>query len=105
METKSSHPIAASIISLFSGCITSRIEEYGAQVGLPDVSEFKNESGMGLTGIVHGQHVIVGNLALLEKYNVEGDEESLQCHKAWQLDGCTVVFIAVDSEVNFNVVL
>ena len=56
---------------------------------------------MGLSGSVNGQHVIVGNLALLEKYNVECDEESLQCHKAWQLDGCTAVFIAVDSEVNF----
>lgn len=99
LETKSTHPIASTIINHYSGCITSKISELGAQVGLPDVSKFKNEDGLGLSGLINNQIVLVGNLELMQVYNMDIDEEYIQCHKAWLLDGCTVVFVAVDNEV------
>jgi len=105
LETKSTHPIASTIINHYSGCITSKISELGAQVGLPDVSKFKNEDGLGLSGLINNQIVLAGNLELMQNYNMDIDEEYIQCHKAWLLDGCTVVFVAVDNEIQLVLAL
>ncbi|XP_057294920.1 probable cadmium-transporting ATPase [Hydractinia symbiolongicarpus] len=100
LETKSSHPLAASIVNHYSGCITDKIDELGSTVGLPDVTGFKNESGMGLSGIINGNKVFVGNTALMQKHNVIVDVESKSCFEEWSLDGFTVIFVAIEQELS-----
>ena len=99
LEIKSSHPIAASIVSHFSGCMTNKIEETGAQVGLPEVSKFKNEPGKGLTGILDGKHIAVGNIKLLEAHDIVIDKHALLYQNDCHSEGMAVVFIAVDQQL------
>jgi Cation transport ATPase len=99
LETKSSHPVAAAIVNHFSGCITDKIAQYGAQINLPDVTKFKNESGMGLSGLVDGKQVLVGNLDLMQLYNVEVSNDDKNHLKMWSNLGRTVVFVAVNDKV------
>ena len=108
LETKSSHPVAAAIVNHFSGCITDKISEFGSNIDLPEVTKFKNESGMGLSGVVDEKRVLVGNLDLMKLYNVEIKDTCEDCKIAaceeclfeWSENGCTVIFISVDERVN-----
>ena len=99
LETKSSHPVAAAIVNHFSGCITDKIEQFGSQINLLDVAKFKNEAGMGLSGVVSEKAILVGNLDLMELYNVEVSREAKEYLDEWSLTGKTVVFVAIDSKV------
>ena len=99
LEIKSSHPIAASIVSYFSRCLTNKIEETGAQLGLPEVSKFKNEHGKGLTGVVDGKHIAAANTKLLETHDIVIDKHALLHQNDWHSEGMTVVFIAVEHQV------
>ena len=112
LETKSSHPVAAAIVNHFSGCITDKIAEFGSQINLPDVSKFKNEGGMGLSGVVGGVGggcggkaveggvlVLVGNLDLMKLYDVEVNDKEIEILHQWASHGKTVVFVATDNKV------
>jgi len=105
LETKSTHPIAASIINHYTGCITNKITEFGKQVGLPEVSKFKNEDGMGLSGLFDDKKVLVGNLEIMQVNDVVIDVEYKIRRKEWLLRGYTVVFIAIDNEIQLALAL
>jgi len=105
LETKSTHPIAASIINHYTGCITNKITEFGKQVGLPEVSKFKNEGGMGLSGLIDDKKVSVGNLEIMQVNDVVIDVEYKIRRKEWLLRGYTVVFIAIDNEIQLALAL
>ena len=99
LETKSSHPLAACIVNHYSGCITDKISDFGVNVGLPEVTKFKNEDGLGLSGVIEEHSVYVGNLELLEKLNTEIDPADRVVFNEWSDDGQTVVFIIVDGRL------
>ena len=99
LETKSSHPLAVAIVNLYSGCITNKIAELGSQIGLSEVNKFKNESGMGLSGEVEEHFVLVGNLKLVQHYNIIVIEEYIQHYNTWSKNGYTVIFAAIDNKV------
>ena len=67
---KCSHPLSASIIKRYSGCVSGKIDESGTALGLYDVTGFKNHEGMGLSGNVDGHLVLVGNMRLMEIFKV-----------------------------------
>ena len=52
-----------------------------------------------LSGTVNEKLVLVGNLDLMELYNVEVGEFERNCLSDWSSIGCTVVFVAVDQQV------
>lgn len=107
LETKSSHPVAAAVVSHFSGCITDQITEYGSQINLPEVQKFKNESGMGLSGVVNDKRILVGNKDLMALFNVEMNDSCQDCEIqmcndcsfTWTKSGCTVIFISIDEKL------
>ena len=106
LETKSSHPLAASIVNHYSGCITDKIGEFGVDVGLPEVTGFKNHEGMGLSGSAEGHVICVGNLDLMETFNIEVVDEIHQMVNEWSLKGCTVIFAGIDNKVwSFRILL
>ena len=100
LETKSSHPLAAAIVNIYTGCLNEKLLELGTDLGLPDVRNFKNEEGMGLSGLVDEHIVLVGNLNLLKHYNVIVDGEHIQYYYSMLLDGYTVVLASVDGKVS-----
>lgn len=106
LETKSSHPVAAAIVNHFSGCITDKIDQFGSQINLPDVTQFKNEDGMGLSGAVVGGEddekdvqVLVGNLDLMNLYKIDVGEAEIEILNEWASHGKTVIFIATHGQV------
>jgi len=58
IESKSTHPIAKAIM------------EYPLETSVPDAAEIKEIAGKGLTGLVNGKNVIVGNQKLIHQFNI-----------------------------------
>lgn len=80
--------------------MTNKLEELGAQLGLPEVSKFKNEHGKRFTVIVDGKYFAVGNIKLLETHDIVIDKHALLYQNDWNSEGMTVVFIAVEHQVS-----
>jgi P-type Cu+ transporter len=85
LENVSEHPLAAAIVS--------GARERG--VTLTDVGEFESATGRGVTGVVDGRRVAIGNLKHMEALGI--DPGSLRA-RADQLrrGGQTLMFVAVD---------
>ena len=75
-EGHSSHPISQSIQRAYQG-----------RVDLDRVSHVEEHSGRGITALVDGKKVAVGNLRLMEHQGIEG----IECHSAG-----TIIHTAVD---------
>ena len=86
VESASEHPLARSIVS-------------GAQVrginGLPAVTGFESDPGLGVWAQLDGHRVLVGNLRLLEREGVATDALLAQAGP-YREQGQTTVFVAVD---------
>ncbi len=86
VESASEHPIAQAIARGAT-----------AEVGvLPEVTEFRNTAGHGVTGSVDGTPVIVGRAALLADWGVAPGPELLAERERLEGTGHTVVFAAWD---------
>ena len=78
IESFSNHPIAKSIL-----------ESYGKEVDKQKVTEYEEISGHGVTALVDGKKVFLGNSKLMEKIGIKVQEEK---------NAATVVYIAIDGE-------
>jgi len=87
LETGSEHPLARAIV------------EKGNEGGvkLEDPRDFKAISGMGLTGIVGGRAIDIGNLAYMKNLGVAVESYISQLEKL-QDEAKTVVFMLVDKK-------
>lgn len=85
LERASEHPLAASIVA-------------GAQergVGLAEAREFASVTGKGVTGVVDGRRVAVGNVALMEEEGVDAGAIE-QRADSLRRNGSTVMLAALD---------
>jgi P-type Cu+ transporter len=85
LERGSEHPLAAAIVA-------------GAQargITLVEVQAFRSSTGKGVTGIVEGQAIALGNRTLLEELHIEADTLSEEA-EALRREGQTVMFVAVN---------
>lgn len=78
IESFSNHPIAKSIL-----------ESYGKEVDKRKITEYEEISGHGVTALVDGKKVFLGNSKLMEKIGIKVQEEK---------NAATVVYIAIDGE-------
>lgn len=78
IESFSNHPIAKSIL-----------ESYGKEVDKQKITEYEEISGHGVTALVDGKKVFLGNSKLMEKIGIKIQEEK---------NAATVVYIAIDGE-------
>ena len=85
LERSSEHPLAAAIVA--------GAEERG--VHLIEAVAFDSITGKGVRGKVEGRTVLLGNLALLEQFNVDPREMMLKAEEL-RRDGQTVMFVVVD---------
>jgi Cu+-exporting ATPase len=85
LERGSEHPLAAAIVA-------------GAQakgLALSAVAEFRSLTGKGVSGVVEGRAVTLGNRALFEEHAIDLEALSPQT-EALRRDGQTVMFVAVN---------
>jgi Cu+-exporting ATPase len=85
LERGSEHPLAAAIVA-------------GAQergITLVEAQAFRSSTGKGVTGIVEGQAVALGNRTLLEELHIEADTLPEEA-EALRQEGQTVMFVAVN---------
>lgn len=77
-ESFSNHPIARSII-----------ESYGKEINKQDIKEYEEISGHGVSAIMEGKKVLLGNSKLMKKIGITVKEEN---------NSATVVYIAIDDK-------
>ncbi len=89
VEVGSEHPLASAIIAS------------GAQRNLKPlpVVEFKSITGKGVTGLIGGKRVALGNESLLEELGIEADSSFRDQVIRLRSDGQTVVFVTVDGRI------
>jgi P-type Cu+ transporter len=85
VEKASEHPLAAAIVM--------GAKERG--LALENAERFESVTGKGVTAIVQGRTVAIGNQRLLESLGVEADKLSGKT-EAFRQEGQTVMFVAVD---------
>ena len=93
LEQKSTHPIAKAFAQYLSD---NKIEAL-------EVKDFNNVSGYGLTGMVEGKHIVLGNSKILEKENIKLTKEDSKKYKEDEeklaSKGNSIVYLVVDNKV------
>lgn len=87
LERGSEHPLAAAIVAA--------AEERGAALTTAD--KFESRTGKGVTGIVDGKQVALGNQALLDELGVDPGKIAAQA-ETMRSEGQTVMFVIVDGK-------
>jgi Cu+-exporting ATPase len=85
LEKASEHPLAEAIVMA--------AEQRGGV--LPRAGQFQSHTGKGVTGLVEGREVAVGNTALLESAGLRDDQFPGGAGD-WQAQGQTVMFVVAD---------
>ena len=85
IEQSSEHPLAAAIVR---GARARGVE-------LAAAGDFQSITGKGVTGVVAGREVALGNIRLLQDLGIEAGELARQAD-AGRAEGQTVMFLAVD---------
>ncbi len=88
LEKRSEHPLAQAILAAAKEKV----------VHLPETQEFQYKPGKGVSGIVDGKRVILGNDLFLQDSQIQNDslfEHSERLRKT----GSTVVYIAIEGEL------
>ena len=88
LESKSGHPLAIAIVE------TAKSKN----ISLSQPESFQNLSGFGLTGIVNGHALLIGNLNLMSEYSIKTEIVKEQFDKL-AIGGRTVIYIAIDGEL------
>ena len=87
IESKSTHPIAKAFA------------DYVKEKKLPlfEVKEFENKSGYGITGIVEGKQLLLGNAKILEKNQIQNPYE--EDEKELAQKGNSVVYVVENNQI------
>jgi len=85
LENSSEHPLAAALLHAAAE----------RKVKLQDVTNFASFTGKGVTGIIGGRRIAVGNAALLKDRGVASADLDVRAN-ALRSDGATALFVAVD---------
>ncbi|MCB9261175.1 MAG: cadmium-translocating P-type ATPase [Flavobacteriales bacterium] len=90
IESKSTHPIAKAIM------------EYKSDVPIKEATEIKEIAGKGLTGLVEGKNVVVGNHKLMHQFNITTPpeiEEIVESNVLIGIDGEFAGFVTIADEI------
>ena len=88
LERSSEHPLAAAIVA------AARVR--GMTVA-QDPTDFSSITGQGVTGVVGGRHVALGNLTLMGGLGIAFSAMEMQADLL-RADGATVLYVAVDGQ-------
>jgi P-type Cu+ transporter len=98
VEKASEHPIARAIAGKFSSSAEPAQSQGLLTIGRRppssvEVSEFQAHRGLGATGVVQGDKVVVGSLELLHAHQQMGCADLAQARTELESDGATVVSV------------
>ncbi len=88
LERSSEHPLAEAIVRA----------ALDKMLPIETPTEFRSFSGIGVSGIVEGKNVALGNLELLHKLNLSAPETEKAAEDR-RSEGATVVYVVIDGEV------
>jgi Cu+-exporting ATPase len=88
VERGSEHPLAAAIVS---AAVDRKLK-------LSEVANFRSRPGLGVTGVLEGRTVVLGNRALMQDMAID-PAALVQRAEDLQRDGQTVMFVAADGRV------
>ncbi len=89
LQQGSEHPLAHALLDY---CKSEKIE-------LLPVDEFRSHTGRGVTGVVAGQEIAMGNQRLMAEQKCSTDTSNQKAAE-WQKLGRTVIWLAVDGKVS-----
>ncbi|XP_068733805.1 uncharacterized protein [Montipora capricornis] len=104
LESKSSHPLAAAIVNEFAGCVAEMVASQNSS--LPEVSRFELHEGQGISGVVDGHLVQIGNFEFLQLIlgsSLTGYMEDK--YITWSNESKTVIFVSVDNTLAMMIAL
>jgi Cu+-exporting ATPase len=87
LESRSEHPLADSIVDY---TISKNLQLYEPQ-------EFKSTTGSGISGIINGKQVLVGNKNFLQSNNIIIDQIEEEVNK-FSSEANTILYTAIDGE-------
>jgi Cu+-exporting ATPase len=88
VESRSEHPIASAIVS--------HAREAG--LDLSSVESFQSLTGLGLTAIVQGDALLVGNAALMKEYSIDTSDAESTATKLTE-EGRTIIYVAANGKL------
>jgi len=88
LERASEHPLAEAIIRYAQG----------RQLKLAQPENFNSMAGLGVVGIVDGATTLIGNLALMEKYNIDTKVLEISAEHLAE-DGKTPLWVAINGKL------
>ena len=104
LESKSSHPLAAAIVNEFAGCVAEMVASQNSS--LPEVSHFKLHEGQGISGVVDGHLVQIGNFEFLQRILGSSLTGYMQDkYITWSNESKTVIFVSVDNNLAMMIAL
>lgn len=80
--------------SIAAACTTSSAAASSRTAATPEITDFQNEAGMGITAVSNGVRYFAGNTALLKKYGIEIPKAQLIAAQQLEDDAMTAVFFA-----------
>jgi P-type Cu+ transporter len=87
IERASEHPLATAVVAAAAE----------RRIALAEVANFESHAGKGVTGMVEGHPIALGNLALLLEFGVEATSLATGDDRL-RGDGTTAIFLAVDGK-------
>jgi P-type Cu+ transporter len=84
-ERSSEHPLAAAILAAAQFC----------GLAIPAASDFTSRTGMGVTAVIEGHQIALGNARLMAELGVELGNLAAQAD-AYRRDGATSLLLAID---------
>ncbi|GAA2178027.1 heavy metal translocating P-type ATPase [Leucobacter tardus] len=90
LEDASEHPIAQAVAK-------GAVDEL--DIVLPEVDDFRNVEGKGVTGIVEGRSVLVGRRTLLDDWAIAPDPDMERAQNTAEDQGKTAVLVAWDGRL------
>lgn len=90
IEKGSTHPIAKAISEVVSSNI----------ITLLDVKDFTNIAGKGVSGKINSDEILVGNLKLIEQYNIECSNNEKEIIDSVSSNGNTLLILVVNRKIS-----
>ncbi|OYY91883.1 MAG: copper-translocating P-type ATPase [Sphingomonas sp. 28-66-16] len=88
VEGRSEHPLAHAIV----------VAAEAAKLDLRSLEQFESQTGLGVSGLVDGKHVVVGNAAQMERIGVDAGQLADAADR-YRHEGAGVMLVAIEGKL------